>query len=71
MNTKKIVLIPEEENDSSECYATALSKKGFEVVPAPKDGTALLHLIYDKKPVAVLMEVFMPGLDALGVTPWG
>ncbi len=67
MNTKKIVLITEEENDSNECYAAALGKKGFEAVPAPKDGAALLSLILEKKPAAVLMEVFMPGLDALGV----
>ena len=44
-----------------------LSQKGAQVVFAKKDGKALLEKVKAEKPQIVLMELFMPGLDAIGV----
>ena len=67
MNTKKIALITKEEKELGENCKNALEKKGFEVIFAPRDGGKVLEMIREMKPAVVLMEVFMPKLDALGV----
>ena len=67
MNTRKIALITEEEKEFGERYRSCLEEKGFEVIQSPRDGKELLRMIREKEPSVVLMEVFMPKLDALGV----
>ena len=67
MNKRKIALITEDEKEFGERCRAALEEKGFEVHFAPRDGRKLLERIREMEPAAVLMEVFMPNLDALGV----
>ncbi len=45
----------------------AFSAKGAQVMIVGRNGAALLSRIREEKPNAVIMELFMPGLDALGV----
>lgn len=40
---------------------------GFETVIAPRDGLAVAQLIGETLPRVVLMDIFMPRLDAIGV----
>ena len=56
-----------EETELDESCKIALEKKGFEVVFAPRDGAVLLEMIRERKPSVVLMEIFMPKLDAFGI----
>ncbi|MEG1778921.1 MAG: sporulation transcription factor Spo0A, partial [Oscillospiraceae bacterium] len=44
-----------------------LNAYGFEAVTCAKDGTKLSEKIKEIKPAIVLMNMFMPGLDAIGV----
>ena len=67
MNGKKILLLTSDDDHSSEYFTEALKNRGFEPVPVAKNGIRLLEEIRERKPAAVLMEVFMPGLDALRV----
>ncbi len=57
-------------DDDKEFCAKALGLLkgyGFDGETAPKDGLKVLNIIKDTKPDIVLMNVFMPGLDAIGV----
>ena len=47
--------------------ASLLKTYGFDTVVAPKDGLAVAQLIGETRPKVVLMDVFMPRLDAIGV----
>lgn len=47
--------------------AALLKTYGFDTVVAPKDGLAVAQLIGETRPKVVLMDVFMPRLDAIGV----
>ena len=47
--------------------ASLLKTDGFDTVVAPKDGLAVAQLIGETRPKVVLMDVFMPRLDAIGV----
>jgi len=67
MNTRKIAVITEEEKEFGERCRSCLEEKGFEVIQSPRDGVELLRMIREKEPSVVLMEIFMPKLDALGV----
>ena len=42
----------------------------YEAVYAPKDGDKVCELIRETQPEIVLMEVFMPGRDAISETSW-
>ncbi|MCI8650445.1 MAG: sporulation transcription factor Spo0A [Anaerotruncus sp.] len=61
------VLIVESGGDYCSGCAAFLQKHGFEVLTAPRDGMAVLQLIREAEPAVVLLDVFMPKLDALGV----
>lgn len=67
MNNRKIALITEDEKEFGERCRVCLEEKGFEVEYTPRNGKELLRKIREENPAAVLMEVFMPELDALGV----
>ena len=45
----------------------ALASRGAQVVTVNRNGTALLTKIRDEKPDVVVMDLFMAGVDALGV----
>lgn len=45
----------------------ALEEKGVDVTVVEKDGTQALHKLLELRPQAVLLDTFMPGLDAISV----
>ena len=61
------VLIVEGGGDYCSKCASLLKGYGFETVIAPRDGLAVAQLIGETLPRGVLMDIFMPRLDAIGV----
>lgn len=61
------IIICADDGEWSRENTDAISSKGAQVMIAGRNGTTLLSKIREEKPDAVIMELFMPGLDALGV----
>lgn len=61
------IIICADDGEWSRENTDAISAKGAQVMIAGRNGAALLSRIREEKPDAVIMELFMPGLDALGV----
>lgn len=61
------VMVAEEGNEFGASCAAALRSNGFEVQLVPKDGTQVLRLARQNSPDVLVIDVFMPGLDAIGV----
>ena len=62
----KIIICADDGEWSREHIDTATSR-GAQVILTGKNGAALLSRIRDEKPDAVIMGLFMAGMDALGV----
>lgn len=62
----KILISDDDKEFCSQCSAV-LRSYGFETVIAPKEGYLLVDKIRETQPNVVLMNVFMPHLDAIGV----
>ena len=67
MENHNYMLIADDAGEFRDTCKAALEAKGFEVEVCRKDGRALLDMIREKKPTAVLMEALMSGLYGLGV----
>ena len=67
MNTNMKVLIADNTEQFGMPCADALHSYGFDVLCAKKDGAALPQLLAEQKPEVLIMDAFMPGLDAIGV----
>lgn len=67
MNEQTKVLIVESAGEYCAKCTALLRTYGFETVVSPKDGVKLAQMIQDHRPKVVLMDVFMPRLDAIGV----
>ena len=67
MENHNYMLIADDAGEFRDTCKAALEAKGFEVEVCRKDGRALLDMIRERKPTAVLMEALMSGLDGLGV----
>ena len=61
------VIIADDKTELAKACADVLREDGMEVVFTAKDGQEVLDAISDKKPDAVIMDMFMPNLDAVGV----
>ena len=61
------VLLVEGSGDYCKQCAAALKAKGIDTIIAPRDGLAVTRLIAEQQPAVVLMDVFMPQLDGIGV----
>ncbi len=61
------VLIVEGSGDYCGKCASLLKTYGFDTVIAPRNGLTVAQLIGETLPQVVLMDVFMPRLDAIGV----
>lgn len=61
------VLIVEGNGDYCSKCALALRTYGFETITAPRDGLAVTRVVGEALPQVVLMDIFMPQLDAIGV----
>ncbi len=62
----KVLLADNSEQFGKPC-AQVMSKKGLSVQLLPKDGRQLLDTILRESPDVVVMDVFLPRLDAIGV----
>lgn len=62
----KILLSDDDKEFCNQCTGV-LRSYGFETAVAPKEGFLLLDKIKEYKPNIVIMNVFMPHLDAIGV----
>lgn len=67
MTNQLKVLLAEDRNDFGKLCMNALEQKGFRVTMSAKDGNQVLSYIKEYMPDILIMEAFMPGLDALGV----
>lgn len=67
MNTQLKVLAVQDENEFSLHMVKFMQDYGFNVMRKQKDGSKVLGYIKEIKPDVVLIDAFMPGVDALGV----
>lgn len=67
MNNKMTVLIADDNKEFCSKCMSVLRNYGFEISTTPKDGLKLIQAIKETDPTVVLMDVFMPQLDAIGV----
>lgn len=61
------LIIADEKVDFSGESSQLLAAYGIEVISCPKNGNILLDLIRSSMPDAVLSDVFLPGIDAIGI----
>ncbi len=67
MDKRIKVLIADDATEFSHNCANVLKSYGFEVVLTTKDGVKVANEIEKCKPDVVLMDMFMPNIDSLGV----
>ncbi len=67
MTRRTKIMIAQEGNDYATHCASFLSAYGFDVKSVAKDGSKIIESIKQIKPDIVLMDAFMPRIDALGV----
>ncbi len=67
MNKQLKVMAVQDESEFSLHCAKFLEDYGFNVIRAEKDGSKVIDNIKANKPDVVLMDAFMPRVDALGV----
>lgn len=60
-------MISTEDGEWGRDHQPTLSQKGVQLVRVKKDGAHLLEKIKEEKPQILLMDLFMPHLDAIGV----
>lgn len=61
------LLISSERDEFNREYAKVFENAGFQLCFAPKDGLKVLDFIEEEQPDLVLMDLFMPHLDGIGV----
>lgn len=62
----KVIIVDDNQNMAADMMVT-LRNYGFETISAPREGKKVVDLIATRRPAMVLLDVFMPGLDAIGV----
>ena len=67
MSKKLKIMIVQESNEYSLHCAKFLENYGFDVITVAKDGSKVIEYIKLNTPDVVLMDAFMPRVDALGV----
>ena len=67
MSKKLKIMIVQESNEYSLHSVKFLENYGFDVVTVAKDGSKVIEFIKINNPDVVLMDAFMPKVDALGV----
>src|SRR3954453_9787266 len=65
-NTKRRVLVVDDEDNVTHLVSSALRFDGFETVTADS-GTSALAKVAEVDPDLIVLDVMMPGLDGLGV----
>ena len=61
------IIICADDGEWSREHIDAAAVRGAQIILSGKNGSTLLSRIREEKPDAVIMGLFMPGLDALGV----
>ena len=67
MENKTTLLIAEDQDEGVQKLCSMLLSKGIEVYTCQKQGNLLLDEIKSKNPDIVLANVFMQGIDLIGV----
>ena len=67
MTNQTKVLFAEDRNEFANSCVKALEQNGCKVISIAKDGNQIIASIEKNIPDVIIMEAFMPGLDALGV----
>lgn len=67
MENKLKVVIADDLTQFGRKCVEALSQKGMEVIKTEKNGNTLYETVVKEKPNAVIMDLFMPGLDSLAL----
>lgn len=67
MTNQLKVMFAEDRNDFGNSCVRALEQYGYRVTMVTKDGNQIISGIEKYMPDVLIMEAFMPGLDALGV----
>ena len=67
METKTTLLIAQDMDENLQKLCSMFSSKGVEVFTCAKQGKLLLEEIKNKQPDIVLADVFMQGIDLIGV----
>ena len=67
MEKKWKVMLADDQTEFGKLCAEHLKQSGYDVSLVSKDGLQLLEGMEKEHPEAVLMDMFMPNLDALGV----
>lgn len=67
MESKLRILISDDDKEFCSRCTAILRGCGFESTIAPRDGHLILEMIRDYQPDVVLMDIFMPYQDAIGV----
>ncbi|HEY2989987.1 MAG TPA: UDP-3-O-acyl-N-acetylglucosamine deacetylase [Candidatus Binatia bacterium] len=62
----KTILVVDDEDRVRESIREILSDEGYRVIEAP-DGTNVLELIRSERPRLVLLDIWMPGVDGIGL----
>lgn len=67
MEYKRKILIADNSDGFGKPLCRLLCERGGEAETLPKDGKALLEAIIQRQPDVVVLDMFLPHLDALGV----
>ena len=67
MEKRLKIVIADDVSDFSKNCENVLKSYGMDVVLTAKDGLKVVSAVKNEKPDVLLMEIFMPNLDALGV----
>ncbi|HEX6800882.1 MAG TPA: response regulator, partial [Candidatus Binatia bacterium] len=63
---QKTILVVDDEDDVRESVREVLSDEGYRVVDTA-DGARVLDMIRDEKPELVLLDIWMPQVDGIGL----
>ncbi len=63
---QKTILVVDDEDDVRESVREVLSDEGYRVVDTA-DGTRVLEMIKDERPELVLLDIWMPQVDGIGL----
>lgn len=67
MEHKVTVLVADSSADFGKACADELTKKGFRVISCEKDGRKVENAVRSEEPDAVVVDMFLPSKDAIGI----
>lgn len=67
MTKQQKIILADDSSEFGQACSGVLRSYGFQVVLAPKDGAEVLTAVEEESPDVVLMDVFMPHVDGIGV----